>query len=202
VARLSEIAQGAQHEILIVNAYVIPGERMMEIFREATGRGVRIRVLTNSLASNDVPAVTAKYKKYRKPLIETGVELYEFGAHPQIQTGIIDTAPVTARFAGLHTKMAVFDRQIVYIGSLNLDPRSISLNTEMGMIVSSPELAEEVAAIAERDMEPSNSWHVQLDENGKLFWESSEGIVERQPAQNSWQRVQMWFFGIAPEGQL
>jgi putative cardiolipin synthase len=202
VVRLSEITERAQHEILIVNAYVIPGERMMEMFREATDRGVRIRVLTNSLASNDVPAVTAKYKKYRKPLLEAGVELYEFGAHPEIQPGIIDTAPVTARFAGLHTKAAVFDRRIVYIGSLNLDPRSISLNTEMGMIVSSPVLAEEVAAIAERDMEPSNSWRVQLDESGELFWESSEGIVKRQPAQNSWQRIQMWFFGIAPEGQL
>ena len=202
VARLSEITEHAQHEILILNAYVIPGERMMEIFREATGRGVRIRLLTNSLASNDVPAVTSKYKKYRKPLLEAGVELYEFGAHPEIQPGIIDTAPVMARFAGLHTKAAVFDRSIVYIGSLNLDPRSISLNAEMGMIVSSPALAEEVANIAERDMETSNSWRVQLDDNGKLYWESSEGIVNRQPAQSSWQRIQMWFFGVLPEGQL
>jgi putative cardiolipin synthase len=201
-ARLAEIVERAQREVLILNAYIIPGERMMEILREAVERGVRVRALTNSLASNDVPAVTAKYKKYRKPLIEAGVELYEFRAHPEIQRGIVDTAPVEAGFAGFHTKAVVVDRETVYVGSLNLDPRSIQLNTEMGLIVSSTGLAEEVAAIAERDMGPSNSWRVHLDENGELYWESVEGIVNRQPAQSSWQRIQMWFFGIAPESQL
>jgi len=202
VLRLAEIVERAQREVLIVNAYIIPGERMLEILRGATERGVRVRMLTNSLASNDVPAVTAKYKKYRKPLLEAGVELFEFRAHPEIQPGIIDTAPVVAKFAGLHTKMAVIDRETVYVGSLNLDPRSIHLNTEMGMIVSSPALAENVAVIAERDMEPSNSWQVHLDEKGKLYWVSTEGTVTRQPAQNGWQRFQMWIFGIAPEGQM
>jgi len=199
---LAELVDQAQREVLIVNAYIIPGDRMMEIFQDATDRGVRVRVLTNSLASNDVPAVTAKYKKYRKPLIEAGVELYEFSAYPEIQAGIVDTDPVEARFAGLHTKAMVVDRESVYIGSLNLDPRSIQLNTEMGMIVTSPALAEEVAAIAERDMFPANSWRVLMDENGKLSWESDAGVVTRQPAQSSWQRVQAWFFKIVPEGQL
>ena len=202
VVELAGIVEQAEREVLILNAYIIPGETMMQILREAVGRGVRVRALTNSLASNDVPAVTAKYKKYRKPLLEAGVELYEFRAHPEIQVGIVDTAPVEAGFAGLHTKAAVIDREIVYVGSLNLDPRSIQLNTEMGMIVTSLGLAEEVAAIAERDMAPTNSWRVLLDENGELFWESVEGIVKKQPAQSSWQRIQMWFFGIAPEGQL
>ena len=202
VVQLVGLVEQAEREVLILNAYIIPGETMMQITREAIGRGVRVRALTNSLASNDVPAVTAKYKKYRKPLLEAGVELYEFRAHPEIQAGIVDTAPVEAGFAGLHTKAAVIDREIVYVGSLNLDPRSIQLNTEMGMVVTSLGLAEEVAAIAERDMAPTNSWRVLLDENGELFWESAEGIVKKQPAQNSWQRIQMWFFGIAPEGQL
>ena len=202
VVELAGIVEQAQREVLILNAYIIPGESMMQILREAVGRGVRVRALTNSLASNDVPAVTAKYKKYRKPLLEAGVELYEFRAHPEIQRGVVDTAPVEAGFAGLHTKAVVVDRETVYVGSLNLDPRSIQLNTEMGMVVTSPGLAEEVAAIAERDMAPTNSWRVLLDENGELFWESVEGIVKKQPAQSSWQRIQMWFFGIAPEGQL
>jgi putative cardiolipin synthase len=202
VTRLAEIVGQAQSEVLIVNAYIIPGERMMEIVRQTTGRGVRVRMLTNSLASNDVPAVTAKYKKYRKALLEAGVELYEFRAHPEIQGEFIDTGPVEAQFAGLHTKAAVIDREMVYVGSLNLDPRSIQLNTEMGMIVASVDLAEEVARIAERDMEPTNSWQVLLDDNGQLFWESSEGIVTKQPAQSGWQRFQLWLFGIVPKGQL
>jgi putative cardiolipin synthase len=202
VVRLTEIAEGAQREILIANAYIIPGERMMEILREAVERGVRVQMLTNSLASNDVPAVTAKYKKYRRPLLEAGVELYEFRADPEIQRGIVDTHPVEAKFAGYHVKAAVIDREHVYVGSLNLDPRSIQLNTEMGMVVSSPELAEEIAEIAERDMAPANSWRVRLDERGKLYWESTAGVVTRQPAQSWWQRFQAWLFKIAPEGQL
>jgi len=202
VVRLAEVVEQARSEVLIVNAYIIPGERMMQILRDATERGVRVRMLTNSLASNDVPAVTAKYKKYRKPLLEAGVELYEFRAHPEIQPGIIDTAPVVAKFAGLHTKTAVIDRETVYVGSLNLDPRSIKINTEMGMIITSRGLAEEMAKIAERDMGPSNSWRLGLDDKGELFWESSEGVVTRQPAQNGWQRFQMWLFGIVPEGQV
>ncbi len=202
VMGLAELAADAQHEVLILNAYVIPGEPAMEILRGLHERGVRVRMLTNSLASNDVPAVTAKYKKYRKPLIEAGVELYELQAHPEIQPGVVDTDPVVAKFAGFHTKAAVVDREFVYIGSLNLDPRSIHLNAEMGMIVSSPELAEEVAAIAERDMSPANSWRVLMDENGELSWESDAGVVTRQPALSSWQRVQAWFFKILPEGQL
>ena len=199
---LAEMTAAAKYEVLILNAYIIPGERAMEIFRTLGERGVRVRVLTNSLASNDVPAVTAKYKKYRKPLLETGIELYELRADPEIQPGIIDTNPVVGKFAGFHTKAVVVDREMVYIGSLNLDPRSVHLNTEMGMIVSSPELAEEVAAIAERDMSPANSWRVQMDEKGKLSWESDAGVVTRQPALNGWQRVQAWFFKILPEGQL
>ena len=201
-ARLTEIAEQAEHEILVINAYIIPGDRMLDVLRAAVTRGVRLRILTNSLASNDVPAVTAKYKKYRKPLLDTGAELYELRAHPEIQPGIIDTQPVEAEFAGLHTKAVVVDRDTVYIGSLNLDPRSIELNTEMGMVVVSPGLAEEVAAIAERDMRPENSWQVRLDEHGKLLWESSSGVVTRQPAQNGWQRFQAWIFGILPEDQL
>jgi putative cardiolipin synthase len=202
VVGLTQMVENAEHEVLILNAYVIPGERALEILRSLGDRGVRVRMLTNSLASNDVPAVTAKYKKYRRPLLDAGVELYEFRAHPEIQSGFVDTDPVVAKFAGFHTKAAVVDRKLVYIGSLNLDPRSIDLNTEMGIIVLSPELAAEVAAIAERDMSPANSWRVGLDGSGDLFWESDAGTVTRQPAANAWQRVQAWFFKILPEGQL
>jgi putative cardiolipin synthase len=202
VLALAEIVARAEHEVLIANAYVIPGERMMQILRDATARGVRIRMLTNSLASQDVPAVTSAYGKHRKPLLEAGVELYEFRSDPEIQPGIVDTAPVEAEFAGYHVKTLVVDRQTVYAGSLNLDPRSIRLNTEMGMIVSSPGLAEEVAALIERDMLPSNSWRVGLDADGDLVWESSAGTVTKQPARNSWQRFEAWIMGIVPESQL
>jgi len=202
VLALAEIVARAEHEVVIANAYVIPGERMMEILREATGRGVRIRMLTNSLASQDVPAVTAAYGRHRKELLAAGVDLYEFRSDPDIQADIVDTPPVEAEFAGYHVKTLVVDRETVYAGSLNLDPRSIRLNTEMGMIVSSPGLADEVAALIERDMQPINSWRVGLDADGDLVWVSSAGTVSKQPARNGWQRFEAWFMGIVPESQL
>jgi len=202
VLALAEIVERAEHEVLIANAYIIPGERMMDILRSATERGVHVRMLTNSLASQDVPAVTSAYGKHRKPLLEAGVELYEFRSDPEIQPGIVDTPPVDAEFAGYHVKTLVVDRETVYIGSLNLDPRSIRLNTEMGMIVSSPGLSSEVATLIERDMEPTNSWRVGLDADGDLVWVSSAGTVTKQPARNGWQRFEAWIMGIVPESQL
>jgi putative cardiolipin synthase len=202
VLALAEIVQRAQREVLIANAYIIPGERMLDILHDATDRGVRVRMLTNSLASQDVPAVTKAYGRHRRALLEAGVELYEFRSDPEIQPGIVDTAPVEAKFAGYHVKTLVVDRETVYVGSLNLDPRSIRLNTEMGMIVTSPELANEVAALIERDMLPTNSWRVGLDADGDLVWASSAGTVTKQPARNSWQRFEAWIMGIVPESQL
>jgi len=202
VLALAEIVQRAHREVLIANAYIIPGERMLDILRDATDRGVRIRMLTNSLASQDVPAVTKAYGRHREELLEAGVELYEFRSDPEIQPGIVDTAPVRAEFAGYHVKTLVVDRETVYAGSLNLDPRSIRLNTEMGMIVASPGLANEVAALIERDMLPTNSWRVGLDDDGDLVWVSSAGTVTKQPARNSWQRFEAWIMGIVPESQL
>ncbi len=202
VQALGEIVERAEHEVLIANAYVIPGERMMEILRDAADRGVRIRMITNSLASQDVPAVTAAYGRHRTELLEAGVELYELRSDPEIQAGVIDTPPVEAEFAGYHVKTLVVDRQTVYAGSLNLDPRSIRLNTEMGMIVSSPGLAEEVATLIERDMQPTNSWRVGLDADGDLVWVSSAGTVTKQPARSGWQRFEAWFMGLVPESQL
>jgi len=199
---LAAITDGALREILVANAYIIPDDEMMEAVRKTSARGVRFRVLTNSLASQDVPAVNSKYKKYRVPLIEAGVELYEFDENPAIQHTIVDDPPTRSTFSALHTKAMVVDRKHVYVGSLNLDPRSIKINTEMGMIVTSPSFAEKVARIIERDMEPVNSWRVTIDEGGELVWESDEGIVHRQPARGAWQRIQGWFLGLTPKDQL
>ena len=96
----------------------------------------------------------------------------------------------------------VVDRERVYIGSLNLDPRSIKINTEMAMIVTGSEFAEDVARILERDMEPANSWRVGIDENGDLYWESVEGVITKQPVRSGWQRIEGWFLGVVPKSQL
>ena len=167
--------------------------------RDLDARGVRTRILTNSLASHDVPAVNSHYRSWRKPIVEAGAELYELRHDPALASEIADTTPVTAGFTGLHSKAMVVDRQRVFIGSMNYDPRSAAINTEMGMIIDSPELAYALAETIDRDMLPSNSWQVALDADGGLTWINDVEQVGRQPARNWWQRVQDWFFRAFPK---
>jgi putative cardiolipin synthase len=191
--------QSAQRELLIVNAYIIPGDRSIEMLRELKARGVTMKILTNSLASHDVPAVNSHYKQWRKALLEAGVELHEMRHDAAIQPLVSDTPPTHAKFMGLHSKGMVVDRKRVYIGSMNFDPRSALINTEMGLIVESTGLAEALAALIERDMQPVNSWRVELDADAKLRWTNDRETVTSQPARNFWQRVQDVLFMMFPK---
>jgi len=191
----------AEEELLIQNAYVIPGEDAMEFIHSKVAAGVKFRLLTNSLASHDVPAVNSHYEPWRDDFIKAGVDLWEFRPDPAIQSSIIDVAPVQAGFSGLHSKCAVADRRYVFIGSMNLDPRSRAINTEMGAMVDSPELAEDLAQIIERNMTGANAWHVQMDEDGNLFWENSEERVTIQPARDGMQRIMNQLMKLGPQEQ-
>ena len=198
---LGEQLSRAKEEILLVNAYIIPGQPFIDGIRRLHDSGVHIRILTNSLSSNDVPAVNSHYKRWRKPIIGAGAELYEFRSDPAIKP-LIDTAPVVSKFSGLHTKAFVVDRQSVFIGSMNFDPRSININTEMGLAIDSRELAQDLVELAERNMSPDNAWQVTLDGRGHLIWTNAERTVSRQPAQNAWQRFMDAIFRLLPASQL
>ncbi len=161
-------------------------------------RGINIRIITNSLASQDVPAVNSHYGPLRKPILATGIDLYELRPDATVKKQV-DTLPVVSGFVGLHAKASVVDRTRVFIGSFNLDPRSRNINTEMGIVIDSPELGEELANKIEYLMQPENSWRVEQNEKGKLIWVSHDGTLTRQPAQNFWQRVQDVFFKIFPK---
>jgi putative cardiolipin synthase len=191
----------AKEELLIQNAYIIPADPAIEFLQERKEMGVRIRVLTNSLASHDVPAVNSHYEPYRDDLLKAGVDLWELRADPAIQQTVVDVPPIKADFTGLHSKCAVADRRYVFIGSMNMDPRSRAINTEMGAMVDSPELAADLAAIIERNMSGENAWHVQMDENGDLFWENSEERVDKQPARDGMQRVMNVLMKVGPKDQ-
>jgi putative cardiolipin synthase len=159
---------------------------------------VKVRILTNSLSSHDVPAVNSHYEKWRKPILDTGADLYELRADAAIQAVVVDTPPVRSEFVGLHTKAMVIDRERSFIGSMNLDPRSEVFNSEMGVIIDSPQLAVDLATRMERDMGDANSWQVTRDADGGLRWTSSAGERTSQPARSLWQRVQNLFFKLAP----
>jgi len=193
------LMQSAQRELLIINAYIIPGDRSIEILQKMRSRGVTTKILTNSLASHDVPAVNSHYKQWRKRLLDAGVGLHEIRHDAAIKPLVSDTPPTNAKFMGLHSKGMVVDRQRVYIGSMNFDPRSAFINTEMGLIVDSPGLAGALAALIERDMHPANSWRVELDAEGQLRWTDDKETVTSQPARSWWQRVEDVIFMMFPK---
>jgi putative cardiolipin synthase len=176
--QLLEAAAEVKRELLIVSPYFVPGKSVSELLQSLRARGVRVRVLTNSLLSTDVPSVHAGYRGYRVPLLEEGVELYEvkpLPGKPSPREGALKS-PSSGQFS-LHAKAYVFDRRRVFIGSANLDQRSLHLNTEIGLMIESPELARQVATRFETIAQPANSFVLALERDAKggpphLVWNS------------------------------
>lgn len=157
---LAARARGSKDEILVESAYFVPVNVTFESMHERIDHGVHVCILTNSMASTNQMPAHAGYAKHRKRLLETGVTLHELRPYP------LDAVPADRRRRGprtvLHTKAVVFDREHVFVGTFNLDPRSADLNTEIGLMVESPSLAEEVAGIIENGTKPDRSWRLVL----------------------------------------
>jgi len=200
VDTLGRSLRAADQEILLMNAYIIPDQDFIDGMKKLTDRGVQIRILTNSLATYDLPIVNAHYKKWRKPIVEAGAELFEL-RHDAVVKSRVDTAPVNSKYIGFHSKAYVVDRRHVFIGSMNFDPRSANINTEMGILIDSPSLGEALARLAARDMAPQNAWQVMLDDQQKLIWVNSEETVTKQPARNTWQRFMDGLLRLLPKSQ-
>ena len=126
---------GVQKELIIFSPYFVPGKEGTAFLTQLSRRGVRVRILTNSLASTDVGIVHSGYAKYRKDLLRDGVELYEMNKRLTPQQRKEKKGPHGSSKASLHAKSFVFDRQTVFIGSLNLDPRAVVINTENGLLI-------------------------------------------------------------------
>jgi putative cardiolipin synthase len=201
LGRMFAIFDQAEKELLVTNAYIIPGERAIEFLRSLNERGVDVRILTNSLASHDVPAVNSHYEPWRDDIVGTGTKLYELRADAAIQS-IVDVPPVAAKFVGLHTKASVSDGRLVFIGSMNLDPRSGAINTEMGAVIDSPGLGQEVRKLMLRDMSPENAWEVSIADNGRLQWQNSDETVTSQPTRGFMQHVMNVIFKVVPKEQF
>ena len=193
-----ELLLSARREVLITNAYIIPDARVVDDLRGLVARGVKVRILTNSLASHDVPAVNSHYEGWRRPILQAGAWLHELRPDAAVKATLVDTAPVRSRFIGLHTKAMVIDRERAFVGSMNLDPRSEVINSEMGVLVDSPPLARALADSMERDFQGVNSWRVELQDDGEMTWRSDAGTLTRQPARNAWQRVENLLFKLFP----
>lgn len=209
--RLRRQLDDMAEELLIESAYFIPGRAGVSLLGALESRGVEVRVLTNSLASNDVPPAFSGYAPYRAPLLGYDVELYELSADPNSARRYWPSSSADSR-ATLHTKTLVFDRESVFVGSMNLDPRSREINTEIGILVHSPELAGQVADFIELGMRPDNSYRLALnksrsEDEGPLLWINAEdGRTIRhtsEPESDTGNEVAAWFMSLLPiEDQL
>ncbi len=199
--RLAELLHGAQHEVMILSPYFIPHAGGQQLLGDLTQRGVRVAIVTNSMASTDAVAVQAGYSAYRIPLLKEGVELYEFQPLQRDRSRFFTGS---SSRSSLHAKAYVIDRRMLVIGSLNLDPRSANLNTELALFIESPTLANAVASLIERTMAPNSSYRVTLatpEENARLrsLGSSTSGLVwtgDEQVGSNTYLRT--WAYD--PEG--
>jgi putative cardiolipin synthase len=192
----------AKTEVDLTSPYLVPGERGMAAFEDLTRRKVKLTLLTNSLAANDEPLVHTGYARYRERLLQGGADLYELS--PQ-RTSAGERFGMFGKSLGrLHAKTAAIDKTRIFIGSMNLDPRSASQNTEMGVVVDSPQLAREMLRIISIS-KLQNSYRLRLaKDTGALEWLTNDGekemILTSEPESGFFKRVyNMLIAPIVPE---
>lgn len=185
---------GARREALLISPYFVPGEAGTEELIGLQRRGVRVSVVTNSLAATDVVAVHGGYVRYRDRLLAAGIEIHELKAVGEPKAGVFGS-----RGASLHTKAVMVDDGPVMVGSFNLDPRSVALNTEMGVLVKHAALARMVRRQHGRLTAPHRSWKLSLV-GGKVAWRGAGG---REPGAGIRRRLLAWLVRWLPvESQL
>jgi putative cardiolipin synthase len=195
----------ARSELVLISPYFVPGRRGVELLRGVRSNGAEVIVVTNSLASTDVSAVHAGYAPYRKPLLEGGIALHEVRPDPDEQIMSKRGRRGSTR-SSLHAKAILFDRRWIYVGSFNLDPRSLELNTEMGLLSDCPELARSRAQEFIRDLDRL-TYRVALDADGNLAWHAVDGQDETvhtsEPEVGFWRQLGVRLMGLLPiEDQL
>jgi putative cardiolipin synthase len=196
------IIQNAEEEAIFISPYYIPGKTGVQRIRDLVQKGVRVIVVTNSLASNNHVPVHGAYSRYRRDVIKAGVELYEVRANAARDLSPTGEGPDNLT---LHTKTIYIDRNKIFVGSLNLDPRSIDLNAEMGLLIESEAMVGMLLEDRDKMLE-TNAYRVLINEDGKLEWhctiDNQKVIETKEPLASRWLRFKAWFMKIAPENQL
>jgi putative cardiolipin synthase len=203
--------QDIQDELIIFSPYFVPGKPGVAFFQKLRDRGVRIRILTNSLSSTDVGIVHAGYARYRKALLRMGVELYELNVNlTEEQRKARKEGKIGRSKSSLHAKCFVMDREKAFIGSLNLDPRSIVQNTEIGVVFKSSTVAGHIAEIFDNNIdEAAFRLELKKSENGAetLYWhgfvDGEMQTLKHEPYTGFWKRFGVGFMQILPiESQI
>jgi putative cardiolipin synthase len=202
--------EDVEKELIIFSPYFVPGKKGVASLAQLRERGVRVRILTNSLASTDVGIVHAGYGKYRRDMLRSGIELYEMNKKARTQAEKAKKGIPASSKASLHAKSFIFDRKKVFIGSLNLDPRAVVHNTEIGVVFASEEIAtalsewfdHNIEKIAFRlELKKYNSGYEQILWHG--FEEGKPCVYKADPHTNFLRRLGIGFMGLLPiESQL
>jgi len=198
VNHLDNAIRAASSEVLVLTPYLIPGKKGIAFWRSIVEKGVRVVILTNSLASNHHTYMHAGYAKYRKDLLRAGVELYEARANAVPRES-------SAESVTLHIKGMIMDRRRVFIGSPNFDSRSLQINSEMGLIIDSADMSSQLAEGLMQRL-PRLAYRVLLDARGKLQWrgmiDGVETVETSEPLAGRWLKFKSWLSNILSEKQL
>ena len=204
---LMQVVGQAASEVLVVSPYFVPGKQGAANLIQSSQRGIRVAVLTNSLAATDIVAVHVGYARYRRELLRGGVELYEMKRRAGDAAADDHISLTGSSRASLHTKAMIVDRRWAFVGSMNLDPRSANLNTELGVLVDSEALAEQLREQFERNTSPELSYRVELDPKRGLVWHDRvngrDRAVEDEPDASAGRRLGATLLRALPmESQL
>lgn len=200
-----EAVAKAEKEVVASSPYFVPGIKGMAFLQHLRDRGVKVTVMTNSLASTDEPVVHTGYSRYREALLHMGVDLYELSSTRL--KGNERPFLFGSSLGRLHAKLFVIDRKTSFVGSMNLDPRSATINTELGVVIDSPEVARELIRIIDIDRLQS-AYRVQLAKNGRgIQWVSldddGEVVLDTEPDSSPWLRFKSWLLSpLVPEELL
>ena len=178
----------AQSALDVISPYFVPGDKGSTGLVNTAKAGSQVRILTNSLAANDVAAVHGGYSRYRKKLLKGGVQLWEL----KPLTSSTGKSLFGSSGASLHTKALSIDQKTLFVGSYNLDPRSTWLNCEQGVLVENAVLVAQFRRIFETQTAGSRAWRV-TREAGELRWADDQGVTSKEPQTTFGQRMQAWF---------
>jgi putative cardiolipin synthase len=195
--RLIEAIDAARSDVWLVSAYLIPTDELEAAIERAVSRGVRVRILTNSISSNNHLTAHAAYRRHVRALVEMGVEVHEVREDAGDRELYIES-PVEDKSLCLHAKVLLFDDDLTFVGSANLDPRSLQLNTEMGLLIESASFNAELRSLLEPDFSLKNAWQVSLSDDGEMTWTSDDAVLDHQPEPSFMRRIEDWFFSLLP----
>jgi putative cardiolipin synthase len=200
-----DLVKDSKEEVMLVSPYFVPGRKGVQTFDDLRRRNVKVTILTNSLASNDEPIVHTGYARYRMALLKSGVDIYEISPSRLVKNERLMLPGMSQ--GRLHAKTAVIDKNLVFIGSMNLDPRSSSKNTELGVIAESPQLAKEVLR-ALHISKLQSTYRVRLAQDGRTIeWltmdDKGEMVLTTEPDTSFFSRFKHWLLSpFVPEDQL